>query len=322
MLFAGVDAGGTSTRVAVHTASGARVGYGTAGGGNPAAHGHASAGEAIAAALRQAIHGLPAASVTASVAGVAGSDDRFAPVLRRIWAEHGLNHPPRLVSDLDVAYAAGTHAPSGTLLLAGTGAAAARFTAREIDGVADGLGWLLGDEGGGFWIGRAGVRAAVHALDTGSPHGPLIELVSERFGASGPPRRRADHIVRMAQADRMALAANAPLVGQAADLGDPHAREIVREAAKRLVASASRVHRAGPIVLAGGILTNDGPVRQAVLRLLTGPGHVPASPAATGIVTAQDGPGAASWLAALDHLRGRRAQSAHPRFTGPSPQAG
>ncbi|MFC7722684.1 hypothetical protein [Nonomuraea recticatena] len=121
MLFAGVDAGGTSTRVAVHTASGARAGYGTAGGGNPAAHGPAAAGEAIAAALRQAIHGLPPDSVTASVAGVAGSDDGFAAVLRRVWAEQGLTHSPRLVSDVDVAYAAGTHAPSGTLLLAGTG---------------------------------------------------------------------------------------------------------------------------------------------------------------------------------------------------------
>ncbi|WP_049556354.1 hypothetical protein [Nonomuraea sp. SBT364] len=84
MLFAGVDAGGTSTRVAVHTASGARVGYGTARRGNPAAQGPAAAAEAIASALRRAIDGLPAATVTASVAGVAGADDTFAPVLCRI----------------------------------------------------------------------------------------------------------------------------------------------------------------------------------------------------------------------------------------------
>ncbi|MEV4220399.1 BadF/BadG/BcrA/BcrD ATPase family protein [Nonomuraea sp. NPDC049725] len=315
MLFAGVDAGGTSTRVAVHTASGDRVGHGTAGGGNPAAHGPGAAGAAIAAALRQAIHALPVAEVTASVAGVAGADEGFAPVLDRIWAEHGLTHRPSLVSDLTVAYAAGTPAPAGTLLLAGTGAAAARFAQREIDGVADGLGWLLGDEGGGFWIGRAGVRATVRALDAGSPHGPLVELVSQRFGASGPPRRQADHIVRAAQADRMALAASAPLVGQAADLGDPDARAIVHEAARRLVATARRVHRAGPVVLAGGVLANHGPVRRAVMRSLTGPEPVPALAEVTGLRTARDGPGAASWLAALEHLGDSRARAAHLRFT-------
>ncbi|MFB9533367.1 N-acetylglucosamine kinase [Nonomuraea roseola] len=315
MLFAGVDAGGTSTRVAVHTASGARAGYGTAGGGNPAAHGPAAAGEAIAAALRQAIHGLPPDSVTASVAGVAGSDDGFAAVLCRVWAEQGLTHSPRLVSDVDVAYAAGTHAPSGTLLLAGTGAAAARFTAREIDGVADGLGWLLGDEGGGFWIGRAGVRAAVRDLDRGSPGGPLVELVTRRFAVTGPPRRRADQIVRMAQADRMALAASAPLVGQAAELGDPLAREIVREAAERLVSSAVRVHRAGPVVLAGSVLTSEGPVRRAVLGLLGGQDPARAVRGVTCVVTARDAAGAASWLAALQRLGEDAAVRAHPRFT-------
>ncbi|WP_049556352.1 hypothetical protein [Nonomuraea sp. SBT364] len=203
-------------------------------------------------------------------------------------------------------------------MLAGTGAAAARFAARQIDGVADGLGWLLGDEGGGFWIGRAGVRAAVRALDAGSPCGPLIELVCERFGASGSPRRRAEHIVRVAQADRMMLAAGAPLVGHAADLGDPRALAIVREAAERLVALACRVHRAGPIVVAGGVLANDGPVRRAVLRLLTGPDPVPALPVVTSLGTAQNGPGAASWLAALGHLGDDQVQTAHLRFTGPA----
>ncbi|GAA2381381.1 BadF/BadG/BcrA/BcrD ATPase family protein [Nonomuraea africana] len=317
MLFAGVDAGGTTTRVAVHDASGARAGYGTAGGGNPAAHGSVAAGAAVAAALRQALHGLDSARVTASVAGVAGAVDGFDAVLRRIWAEHGLRHSPRLVSDVDVAYAAGTRAPSGTLLLAGTGAAAARFADRALDGVADGLGWLLGDEGVGFWIGRAGVRAAVRAMDNGAPYGPLAELVSARFGASGPPRRRAEHIVRLAQADRMSLAATAPLVARAATMGDPLAGEIVRDAAGRLVAAAARLHRSGPIVLAGGILTSDGPVRQAVLGLLTGPGRLPALREVPCVVTARDGAGAASWLAALDHRGERRAGDAHPRFTDP-----
>ncbi|MFI6734746.1 N-acetylglucosamine kinase [Nonomuraea sp. NPDC050451] len=301
ILFAGVDAGGTTTRAALHAADGTRLGYGTAGPGNPAAHGDSVAGAAIEQALRRALDGLDPSLVAASVAGVAGADDGFAEVLRRVWTACGIAAPPRLVGDVDVAYAAGTPAPSGTLLLAGTGAAAARFSGRAVAAVADGLGWLLGDEGGGFWIGRAGVRAAVRALDRGLPYGLLVELVSAHFGVAGEPRRRADRIVRLAQADRMLVAAASPLVAEAA-AGDERAAGIVGEAARRLAATAGRVHSEGPIVLAGGVLAADGPVRTAVMALLTG----------REVVTARDGAAGASWLAALDRLGDL---GAHGRFT-------
>ncbi|MFI9838162.1 BadF/BadG/BcrA/BcrD ATPase family protein [Nonomuraea sp. NPDC051941] len=302
MLFAGVDAGGTTTRAALHAADGTRLGYGTAGPGNPAAHGGPAAGAAIEQALRRALDGLDPSLVAASVAGVAGADDGFAEVLRRVWTACGIASPPRPASDVDVAYAAGTPEPSGTLLLAGTGAAAARFCGRAVAAVADGLGWLLGDEGGGFWIGRAGVRAAVRALDRGLPYGPLVELVGAHFGATGEPRRRADRIVRLAQADRMLVGAAAPLVAEAAAAGDERAAEIVGEAARRLAATAGRVHGEGPIVLAGGVLAADGPVRTAVMALLAG----------REVVTARDGAAGASWLAALDRLGDL---GAHASFT-------
>ncbi|MEV4395036.1 BadF/BadG/BcrA/BcrD ATPase family protein [Nonomuraea sp. NPDC049607] len=341
MLFAGVDAGGTTTRAAVHAADGTRLGHGTAGPGNPAAHGPTAACVAVGQALRRALDGLDPRSVAASVAGVAGGDDAFAATLARTWAECGLATPPRMVGDVEVAYAAGTAAPSGTLLLAGTGAAAARFSGRAVTAVADGLGWLLGDEGGGFWIGRAGVRAAVHTLDRSqerardsvrdctrdsvrdsvrarlrdSPQdrglgrglgpspvfGPLVELVSAHFGVAGEPRRRADRIVRLAQADRMLVAAAAPLVSRAASAGDEDAAGIVAEAARRLTATAARLPGDGPLVLAGGVLTTDGPVRAAVLARLAG----------RQVTTARDGTAGACWLAALDRL-GERA--VHERF--------
>ncbi|SPL89858.1 N-acetylglucosamine kinase of eukaryotic type [[Actinomadura] parvosata subsp. kistnae] len=220
-LFAGVDAGGTTTRAAVHAADGTRLGYGVAGPGNPAARGAAAAGTAIERALRDALDGLDPSLVAGSVAGVAGADEHFAGTLRQVWAACGLTAPPRLVGDVDVAYAAGTPAPSGTVLLAGTGAAAARFARHAVTDVADGLGWLLGDEGGGFWIGRAGIREAVRALDRGLTSGPLVELVSAHFAVTGAPRRRADRVVRLAQAEPTVVAAAAPLVTEAAAAGDP-----------------------------------------------------------------------------------------------------
>ncbi|MDF2711740.1 MAG: hypothetical protein K0R62_7392 [Nonomuraea muscovyensis] len=290
----GVDAGATSTRVAVHALDGTRAGYGTAGAGNPSAHGLAPAVAAIGTALERALHGVDPS-----------------------------------VRDVLIAYVAGTPEPSGSLLLSGTGAVAARVEDHELAAIADGLGWLLGDAGSGFWIGRAAARAVVAALDRGSRNGLLVTLVAAEFLGTGSPdagspgagdvawgvspRADADRIVRLAQADHMRLATLSRLVSRAAGEGDPMAVTIVREAAGHLVATARRVHVSGPVVLAGSVLTSEGPVRNAVRELLVGGDPVES------VTTARDGAGAAAWLAARAGglLSPERARELHPVFTQP-----
>ncbi|MEV6156010.1 BadF/BadG/BcrA/BcrD ATPase family protein [Nonomuraea sp. NPDC052129] len=307
-LTIGVDAGATSTRVAVHALDGTRVGYARAGAGNPSAHGLANAVAAIETALSGALAGLDASSVVASLAGISGFVDEMEPALAKVWAGHGIASGPRLMGDTVIAYVAGSPEPDGSLLLSGTGAVAARITGYELDVIADGLGWLLGDAGSGFWIGRAGAKAVVAELDRGASAGPLVELVVEHFlGAErGPtPRKVADRIVRLAQADHMRLAALSALVTQAAEAGDPLALGIARQAAEHLAATVRRVHRSGPVVLAGSVLTSDGPVRQAVRELLAG----------ETVATARDAAGAAAWLAARDLLPEADRRASHGAFT-------
>ncbi|MEV4177299.1 ATPase, partial [Nonomuraea sp. NPDC049709] len=107
----------------------------------------------------------------------------------------------------------------------------------------------------------------------------------------------------------LALAELAPLVSRAARGGDPTAVSIVAEAASHLVRTVSEVHEPGlPIVLAGSVLTAEGPVREAVQGLLEG-----ASPAVAG-----DPAGAAAWLAARPFLDPRESQARHPRFVRPA----
>ncbi|MEU4329540.1 N-acetylglucosamine kinase [Nonomuraea dietziae] len=311
-MVVGVDAGATSTRVAVHALDGGRLGYGTAGGGNPSAHGAQAACAAIGAALTRALEGLDPSRVSRSVAGVAGNSLTFGAVLDKLWADHGLPVGPLLMNDVPIAYAAGSAEPSGTLLLSGTGAVAARFTARNLDELSDGLGWLLGDAGSGFWIGRAAAKAVVHALDRGEPGGLLSDLVVAHYLGDdrGPtPRREAERIVRLAMADRTTLGPLAGMVSRAAAEGDPMASEIAERAAAHLAATVARVHDGGPIVLAGSVLTNEGPVRQAVQRLLEQRWEAK-------VAVARDGAGAAAWLAALDLLPEAAAVRLHPAFTG------
>jgi N-acetylglucosamine kinase-like BadF-type ATPase len=309
----GVDAGATSTRVAVHSLDGTRVGYARAGAGNPTAHGLAKAVSNVAAALREALGAHDGRRVVASLTGVAGHVAEMVPELAKVWAGHGIAEGPRYMGDTPIAYAAGSPEPAGSLLLSGTGAVAARILDFRLDAIADGLGWLLGDEGSGFWIGRRAVKGVVGALDRGAPPtGALAELVVAHFlGDERPaaPRAVADRIVRLAQADHMRLAALSSLVSQAAEAGDEAALEVTREAAERLVATLRRVHVSGPVVLAGSVLTSEGPVRQAVVELL----------ADRNVTTAGDAAGAAAWLAARDLLPEADAKALHAAFTAVTP---
>lgn len=76
---------------------------------------------------------------------------------------------PRTVgvsSDIEAAFASAPGTPAdGLALVAGTGAAATRISDRRCTVSVDGDGWLLGDEGSGFWIGRGAVRAALRMAD-------------------------------------------------------------------------------------------------------------------------------------------------------------
>ncbi|WP_327584588.1 hypothetical protein OHA25_53975 [Nonomuraea sp. NBC_00507] len=354
-LVVGVDAGATSTRVSVHALDGSRVGYARAGAGNPTAHGLDKAVAAITDALGAALGPHDGGRVVASLAGVAGQVAEMVPALAKVWADHGIAKGPRFMGDVPIAYAAGSAEPDGSLLLSGTGAVAARIKGYQLDVIADGLGWLLGDAGSGFWIGRAAAKAVVDAFDRGLPveaidtagtnaqaidtartdvqaidtaatevpYGPsdaarapgpvgglLTALVARHFlGDERPatPRGVADRIVRLAQADHMRLAALSSLVNQAAAAGDPVALKITEEAAERLVATLRRVHVSGPVVLAGSVLTSEGPVRQAVTELLAG----------ETVTTARDAAGAAAWLAARALLPEADAKARHTAFTAP-----
>ncbi len=78
-------------------------------------------------------------------------------VYDREWA--GLDVVPRVLSDAETAFASATAEPDGTVLVAGTGSIAGRIRDRRMTTTTGGYGWLLGDEGSAFWLGRQAVRA-------------------------------------------------------------------------------------------------------------------------------------------------------------------
>ncbi|MEV4176088.1 BadF/BadG/BcrA/BcrD ATPase family protein [Nonomuraea sp. NPDC049709] len=195
----GVDAGGTSSRAAVFTVAGEPLRRGQAGGANPGALGPDRAAANLTAAVRTALAGIDPAQVRGVVVGLAGSPGLCAELTERVFrdllpggvrGEAGGPLPVRTVGDIVTAFAAGTPVPSGTVLISGTGAIAAKITDHVPVATADGYGWQLGDEGSAFWLGRAAARATIRALDGGIPEGVvpaggLVAAVVDRLVPEG-----------------------------------------------------------------------------------------------------------------------------------------
>ncbi|MEU8088134.1 BadF/BadG/BcrA/BcrD ATPase family protein [Micromonospora sp. NPDC049101] len=306
-LVIGLDVGGTSTRATALTLTGDRVGSGRAGGGNPTSHGAERAAAELLTALRETLADLDPARVVAGTIGLAGAgrllaDPAGRAAFDRAWHDAGLRCPYAVHGDALVAYASGSAAPDGTVLIAGTGAITAQVHDLRLDRIADGHGWLLGDTGSGFWLGREAVRRLLADLDIGRPPGALATAVLTNLLGSAEiaarPRDTVDAVIQtVTRRAPIELAQLAPLVVTAAGQGEPVAVALIGEAATHLAESVGRIRPADaatPLVLGGGLLTADTPLATAVRAEVAR--HWPDAP----LRTAGDGAAAAAWLAARD----------------------
>ncbi|MDT9701791.1 BadF/BadG/BcrA/BcrD ATPase family protein [Streptomyces sp. P17] len=163
-----------------------------------------------------------------------------------------------LAADAVTAYTGALGPRPGAVLAAGTGLIAIG-TDMKLWRRADGWGHLLGDCGGGAWIGRAGLEAALRAYD-GRPGGSegLLARAEDLFGPM--PRLPGQLYPRP---DRPAfLASFAPEVAACAE-GDPVAAGILREAARYMAESAAAVCPAEGeprVALTGGLFKMGDPL--------------------------------------------------------------
>lgn len=271
-LMLGVDAGGTGSRAVVLDTAGELVGRGDGGPGNPCVTG-ADAVRSIGATIRAALGEHDPATVRGAVVGIAGLSSLADPLVREAfaheWAAIGLTCAVPVVGDAVTAFAAGTDGATqrGSVLIAGTGAVAALVDGLDVVRTADGLGWLLGDEGSGVWVGLEAVRSAARRRS---------ELGAAVMAFSGT--RTPDELVAWAHRQTPnAFAALAPLVCAGTDA---EATRIAAAAVDRLLATLAELDTPGdPVVLAGGLLTADTPIRRGILAGLGDRGRVAGDPA-------------------------------------------
>ncbi|MEU7904905.1 BadF/BadG/BcrA/BcrD ATPase family protein [Actinoplanes sp. NPDC049118] len=316
-MVVGVDAGATTTRCVVATLDGAVVGRGAAGGANRNSSG-GEASTALRAALTAALGPVDRTRVRLGVLGAAGSAgagrEAFRAAAVRAWHDAGLTGEVVAVTDLEVAYAAGTAGPDGVLLLSGTGALAARFAGGVLRRRCDGYGWLLGDEGSAVWIGVRALRAVLAALDGRGAPTTLVDAARAHFTLE-PGSCREDLAQALVAAGfaapPAALGRLAPAVGAAAGSGDAVAGRICAAAAGRLLHTFDSVEPppGAVVVLAGSVLLGPGPVGRAVRAgLLARTGAEPRA--------ALDGAGGAAALAVGLLTGAPVAPVVHARLTG------
>jgi N-acetylglucosamine kinase-like BadF-type ATPase len=257
----GVDAGGSGTR-AVLVRDGVVVGRRELGPLNVLLH-----DDAVARLAEL----LTTAGAVAAGLGLAGirDDTHAARVEAALQARTGV--PVVVRDDTEAALAGAFRGEPGVVVIAGTGSGALGRDRKGRSCRAGGHGFLLGDEGGGYWIGREAVRAALRASDGTGPPTTLDRLVREAFGDLTAAVRR----VHSHPTDRGTLAGLVP--GVVAAASDPVAAGILDTAADALAALAAavrgRLASALPVAMSGGVFAAD-PVRR---RFVAATGALPAA---------------------------------------------
>jgi len=249
----GIDGGGTKTACLIAALDGTALGRSAGGPSNYQTVG-ADATEAVLAqtvqrAAEAAGGSLLVRAICLAMAGVDRPDDRgaitqiAARVMRRRNERFTWEVGPDavvIVNDAVASLVGGTGRKTGVVTVAGTGSIAFGMSARGERRRAGGWGYALGDEGSGYWIGLAGLRAICRADDGRGARTALTSLVLEEHHLRSP----ADLIGRVyGQWGVPQIAAIAPLVFRAAAAGDAIARAIVDEAADELALAASAVIR-------------------------------------------------------------------------------
>ncbi|MFT4199138.1 N-acetylglucosamine kinase [Gordonia sp. (in: high G+C Gram-positive bacteria)] len=190
----------------------------------------------VAEIVEHALNGrsLPGAELAAGVSGLTPGATRPDELLVAC-AALGVTRVA-LAHDSATSFLAANRLEAGAVVAAGTGVVTLGSGARTAK--VDGWG-MFGDAGSGYWIGRAGVEAALRAFDGRGAATSLTGLAEAEFGP-------LPEIYMVVQADPLRVrrtAGFAKVVASAADAGDEVARGILDDAAAELATSVDAALR-------------------------------------------------------------------------------
>lgn len=249
----GLDIGGTKTR-GVRFEDGTVVADESVGSSNV----QNVSPEQAALHLAELFARIGGGTVAQVYAGAGGIDtDEDAAALAALIAPHVPGARITVVHDSRLLLAAGG-ASTGVAVIGGTGSAAWGRNSLGEEARAGGWGYLLGDEGSGYWLGREAVRYSLRRMNQGLEPDGLTTALLASCGVDDPNKLIA--LFHSPDTGRRYWAERARLVVDAAAAGHAASRELVDQAGRDLAALALQTVRKlgidGPVILGSGLGMN------------------------------------------------------------------
>ncbi len=254
------------------------LGRGRSSAGNPFSVGFAEATQAIGRAIAQARSAAPDANgrIIRLILSIAGAANHQISEQFLCWARD-TNQADRvaIVSDVLPILAAGTPHCCGVALIAGTGSIAFGRAADGRTKRCGGWGYLLGDEGSGYNVGRSALAHALRDLETEASWqaGSLTEAVVSELNIKS--------VVELTKAvytnsdPRAFIASLARIVVELGEKGEKNAEAILDSAASELADLAVRTAELLdgsmlpiPLALGGGLIVSSSRLRDQLLEWL------------------------------------------------------
>ncbi len=253
----GLDGGGSSSRWLLLASDGTVLGDGRT--GPLTGHLYTENDEQLERLRKVLEEARALAQPDAVVAGLTGIHagtlalERYTATLRKSL---GLG-PDRILigDDMHIAYAGAFRPGEGVLVYAGTGSIAYHRTATGEVLRTGGYGYLIDDAGGGYALGREGLKVLLRRYDAlgAPPETPLADALYARIGS----RNWNEMMPVLYEGGRSFIASLAPVVAAAAQAGDSDAHHILRaggvELARLVTDLFGRLGGPLPVAFAGGI---------------------------------------------------------------------
>lgn len=233
----GLDAGGTKTALLAEAVEGGEQARLTGADANLQRRGPEETAGILAGLVKTFLEDSPDRAVTAVCAGVSGAgrpqEQRRVEELMRRHLEPDQAAVIRVVHDAEIALEAAFEGESGVVIITGTGSIIYARTDKGNLLRAGGWGYLLGDDGSGFELGRSGLRR-VAAFYDGGPETALSELLAAQHSIHS-----GEDLISAVYGKELAIAKVAPLVIAAAENGDAVAEKAVDDIIAALVTQVS-----------------------------------------------------------------------------------
>jgi N-acetylglucosamine kinase-like BadF-type ATPase len=273
-LLLGVDGGGTKTVAAVVDIQTYAINATTVGPSNLDMVGVEGASHTILDAVRRTLGASASAPpdlLAAAIAVASADTDENQGKLRRMLTDLQPVGNLLVLNDVVAAWSAGTLGAAGIAVISGTGSNTLGVAHDGSTWRCGGWGHLLGDEGSGYWIGLAGMRAAVAYRDGRAPWTALVPRLLEFYNLARI--EDLDDLV-YGDLDKGGVAAFAVAVSATAAQADPIALRILRQAGQQLAEQvcvvADRLKLTGdfPVALVGSAFQSGAPFLDAFTEIV------------------------------------------------------